>query len=312
MLESEQFSGAKAVDWAFPIVGLVLAVFLAWGIGWIQAREEYKREYTPKAYAEAAKKDAETACIGNDPRAVFDCVNEKTKAAYQTAHDEQDLSAQQRAASSSLASAVLNFLALTLSGVGVWYVKRTLDATLEAVKDTSRATQAMEEANRIAKSARIDQMGESNRVRFREMLERKRVSEAEQRQLRAYIGVTSWQQITVSDKQIFEIDIKNFGQTPASDLRISRALVIGTDLNYDVLNFEDRPGVHLAPGNEWKRIAAHITGTQAPIVYVAEIRYRDVFGDEWGLRLGYVRNNRGEWHTGPDGSSERQITKSVT
>ena len=131
----------------------MLAVALAWGIGWLQAREEYKREQAPNSYAAAAKQDAQSACVGTDPVAVFECVNEKAKTAYQAAHDEQDLSAQQRAASSALASAALSFLALALSGVGVWYVKRTLDATLDAVEDTGEATRAMMRQNEITEAA---------------------------------------------------------------------------------------------------------------------------------------------------------------
>lgn len=150
MPKSNRSESFGALDWALPLTGLALALLLAFGIGWIQAREDYRHQYTPASYAAAAKLDAEHACLGTDPRAVFECVNERAKTAYQTAHDEQDLMAQQRAASSALASAVLSFLALVLSGVGVWYVKRTLDATLDAVEETSAATVAMQNANRIA------------------------------------------------------------------------------------------------------------------------------------------------------------------
>lgn len=153
MSGSNRSGNAKALDWVLPLFGITLAVALAWGFGWLQAREEYKREQASNSYAAAAKQDAQSACIGTDPGAVFECVNEKAKTAYQTAHDEQDLSAQQRAASSALASTVLSFLALALSGIGVWYIKRTLDATLEAVEDTGKATKAMERQNEIAESA---------------------------------------------------------------------------------------------------------------------------------------------------------------
>lgn len=153
MSGSNRSGNSKAIDWAFPLTGIIIAIALAWGVGWLQAREEYNRQQTPKAYAEAAKKDAERACIGIDPRAVFECVSEKAETAYQTAHDEQDLSAQQRAASSALITAVLSFLALVLSGFGVWFVKKTLDATLAAVEDTGRATEAMERQNELVVQA---------------------------------------------------------------------------------------------------------------------------------------------------------------
>lgn len=160
MSGSDRGDRTAAISWAFPLLGILIALGIAWGIGWLQAREEYKRQSTPAAYAAAAKDDAKRACVGTDAAAVFECVDQKAKAAYQTAHDELDLSAQQRAASSALASVIVSFLALVISVVGVRYVKQTLDATLQAVKDTGEATQAMlaqnvlaKEANRIAEAA---------------------------------------------------------------------------------------------------------------------------------------------------------------
>lgn len=153
MNKSEQPERFRFVDWAFPVVGLLFAIFLAWAVGWLQASEAYKRELIPNVYTVAAKKDAEYTCIGDDAAAVFECVNQKVEVAHQTAHDEQDLTAQQRAASSALASAVTSFLALVLSAVGVWFVKRTLDATLIAVEDTGKATRAMEKQNDLAEAS---------------------------------------------------------------------------------------------------------------------------------------------------------------
>ena len=151
MYGSNRSENAKVINWPLPLAGIVLSLSLAWGVGWLEAREEYQREYAPKSYSAAAKQDAKSACVGTEPGAVFECVNEKAKTAYQTAHDEQDLSAQQRAASSALITAVLSALALALSGVGVWYVKRTLDATLKAVEHNGKATVAMDESNSIAR-----------------------------------------------------------------------------------------------------------------------------------------------------------------
>ena len=141
---------AQTLAWPLPLIGIMMAAGLAWGIGWSQAREEYRREQIPSAYAAAAKNEARRACLGSDPAAVFECVSEKAETAYQTAHDRQDLSAQQRAASGALIAAVVGLLALIVTAIGVYFVKRTLDATLEAVADTGRATNAMLAANEIA------------------------------------------------------------------------------------------------------------------------------------------------------------------
>lgn len=183
------------VDGAFLLLGIAIAISIAWGIGWLHAREKYMRENAAPAYAAAAKDDAKRYCVGTDPNAVFECVNEKVKAAYQTAHDEQDLSAQQRAASSSLASVIVSFLALLISVVGVWYVKRTLDATLKAVEDAGEATNAMRDANEIA------------RLNAR-------------RGLRPYLWPEAAWFRTAEDGTITaHVHIKNYGQTPAINAR---------------------------------------------------------------------------------------------
>ena len=134
--------------------GLALAVLLSCllvgGLAYLEGRETERSDQTPKAYQAAGKHDAERACVGGEPGAVFECVYEHVETSAQAAHDEQDLKAQQRAASSALVSAVFALLTMALSGLGVWYVKRTLDATLAAVEDTGEATKEMKRANEIA------------------------------------------------------------------------------------------------------------------------------------------------------------------
>ncbi len=153
MPRGDRGKGNPPLGWTLPVIGVVLVVFLSWGVGWLQASEKEKRQQTPAAYQDRAKKNAQRTCIGIEPSTVFECVYEHIETAKQTAHDEQDLSAQQRAASSALASAAIAFFTLIITGVGVWFVKRTLEATLEAVEDTGRATEAMNDANEIARMA---------------------------------------------------------------------------------------------------------------------------------------------------------------
>ncbi|MBT2186604.1 hypothetical protein KK488_06540 [Sphingobium sp. H33] len=124
---------------------------IAWGLGWLQGSETERRYQTPAAYQASAKADAERVC-GAGPGA-FDCIYEKVEAAKEQASTEQDLSAQQRAANSALASAVISFLTLVVTAIGVVFVKSTLDATWKAVDDTGNATEAMLEANKIAYDA---------------------------------------------------------------------------------------------------------------------------------------------------------------
>lgn len=128
-------------------------MILLYTLGTLNGRESERREQTPASYSQSAKADAERACVGLDRVALFECVYERVEASQEQARGEQDLSAQQRAATSALASTVIAFLTLVITAVGVWFVKGTLEATLEAVKDTSEATEAMRVANRISSNS---------------------------------------------------------------------------------------------------------------------------------------------------------------
>jgi len=128
-------------------------VILVYIFGFINGREAERRQQTPAYYSQAAKTDAERACGGGETAAVFECVYEQVEASQEQARGEQDLSAQQRAATSALVSAALAFLTLVVTAVGVWLVKRTLDATLEAVEDTNIATKAMQRQNEMTAEA---------------------------------------------------------------------------------------------------------------------------------------------------------------
>ncbi|MBF5090461.1 hypothetical protein F1640_10635 [Novosphingobium sp. NBM11] len=291
MSDGDRNGNSKALNWVPPVVGVFLAVSLSWGIGWLQAREEYKRENTPTAYAEAAKKDAERACVGVEPRAVFECVNEKTEAAYQTAHDEQDLSAQQRAASSALASSVLSFFSLLLSGIGVWYVKRTLDATLQAVKDTGDATDEMRKANAI-----------SNRI-----------AEAE---LRPYLFVDHLKLIDIKrftdeieedgeSKTIpngfsarVSIHLRNYGKVPARNIHVTKRLCMARfyrgELSHFRRGYVDTPVC--APGHERRVFDGFYIGkddleefNEGRLEYVIRLKftYEDDKGGKFSEIAGY-------------------------
>jgi hypothetical protein len=114
-------------------------------------RQDERRYEIPASYAKAAKADAQRACPEREKAAAFECIYEKVQASQEQARGEEDLRAQQKAANAALLSTITSFLALFVTGAGVWFVKRTLEATLEAVKDTRKATAAVQEANEIAR-----------------------------------------------------------------------------------------------------------------------------------------------------------------
>lgn len=179
---------------------IVLCCFIVGGLTYHLGREQERRYKTPASYAKAAEADAQRACAGLEGPAAFECIYKKAEAALEQARGEQDLSAQQKAANASLLGTIIAFFTLVLSGVGVWYVRGTLRATLKAVEDTSKATEAMIEANDIARKNTVIAEGE----RFD--------------RLRAYVHADRAAFADLADgnpPSIFEVDWRNYGATPA-------------------------------------------------------------------------------------------------
>ena len=175
------------------IAAIVLCCFivgvLAYGLG----RENERREQAPASYAQAAKVDAQRACVGREASATFECIYEKVEAAQEQARGEQDLTAQQIAANSALMNAIVAFFTLIITGVGAWLIRETLIATQKGVAGAESAATAAHSAVR----------------------ETTRIGEA---QVRAYIQVAS---VTVSiTRTLLSINVtfKNTGQSPASEV----------------------------------------------------------------------------------------------
>lgn len=150
----------------------------------------------------------------------------------QTERDQQradaDLQAQQDMAFYALLMLVATFATVIITGAGVWLVKRTLDATLRAVEDTGKATEAMLEANAIARAS-------------------------SERQLRAYVGIsrtviTKWE----ADKGFWvQYEMLNAGQTPAYALKtMVRGFIAEFPLPHelDAPTFESEKSCPLMPG----------------------------------------------------------------
>ncbi len=64
-----------------------------------------------------------------------------------------ELRAQQSSALATWTGAAVSAFTLIVTAIGVWFIKNTLDATWKAVEDTTSATQAMIDANKIARSS---------------------------------------------------------------------------------------------------------------------------------------------------------------
>jgi hypothetical protein len=182
---------------------IALCCIIVAGLAYNFGRQDERRYETPAAYAQAAKADAQRACVNRE--AAFECIYEKVEASQEQARSEQDLTAQQVAANSAFMSAIIAFFTFIITGIGAWLIRETLIATQSAVKEAEKATTAARDA--------VD--------------ETTRIGEA---QIRAYLQITNaTMHLTRGDpglvdqrfKPRLSIDVKNFGQSPARWFRYS-------------------------------------------------------------------------------------------
>ncbi|HEX8224172.1 MAG TPA: hypothetical protein VF605_10180 [Allosphingosinicella sp.] len=286
------------------LVGILLAVVLAWGLGTLQGREDQRRDDTPAAYARAAKADAQRACAGREASAVFECVYEKVGSSYEQAHEEQDLSAQQRAAFANLVSAITAFFTLVLSGIALWFLKGTLAATRDAVNQAEDGTKA---ALIAAEAGR-----EANRLS----------ADTARRQLRAYLTVEPGGiNEAVEGRVRVPLIVENVGDTPAH--KVMAFSSFGLDPNpvaFDPRSLVGPEGWLSGEGNDatlgrgtrrylytyiresfLERHLEAVSNKEMAIIHWGYVIYEDVFGEihrthfafyHWGEELSDVTSLR--------------------
>lgn len=203
-------------------------------------------------------------------------------------HDESDLCAQWRAARAAEESAFWTKCGFWIAVIGSGLLLCQIALTRAAVEDTSEATEAMREANRIAKNMA-------------------------KRQLRAYV--------TVMPPRInnhpyegamldFTVTAKNNGVTPAKSLRWAYKFTVasgeGAEGELD-LSWDDAERLRsiVGAGEDAQRSDAlstpitrecmgHLKNETARIWAVGEIRYEDIFGEKWSTKYrGYYDFNHG-------------------
>lgn len=146
MLRGDRGQGSPHLGGYGVLLAIIFCTVIAGILSYSSGRESERRNNAPASYSRAAKQDAERACVGMEAGAAFECIYEKVEASQDQARGEQDLSAQQRSAFAAIFSVLISLFTLIATGIGVWYVKRTLDATLVAVNGAS-------EANKISKDS---------------------------------------------------------------------------------------------------------------------------------------------------------------
>lgn len=268
MSDSNRYNGPSHLGYFGVLAAIVLACILVGGLTYLQGRETERRGSAPKSHQEAAKVQAKSICIGREPGSLFECVYGLIEASAQAAHDEQDLSAQQRAASSALVAAIISFLTLVVTGVGVWFVKGTLEATLKAVEDTRAATLEMQRANSIAR-----EMGEAQTRCYIDLGE-------------MTVGVNEDGQATIVAK------VKNTGNTPARNLSWICEVNVGVSKTPPSALKPSYFGTVIPAASDYTlipkkkaKIGNWETGMESRkgrISVYAIISWQDVFGQSWG------------------------------
>jgi len=182
----------EALFWILALLGVVVIGYATGQVFGVQAARD---EVTSRQHYDQEKKDALAACLGRKKSATVECVTKAIENAQEKSETRQDLYAQQDAARWGFWSVILAATSTSFTALGVWYVKRTLDATLRAVEDTSDATVAMKDANAIAET-----MGKA--------------------QVRAHISVQNLTfSISPEGRWTAAYEIRNNGQTPAKDIQ---------------------------------------------------------------------------------------------
>tara|TARA_R100001129_G_scaffold185623_1_gene174408 strand:+ start:2856 stop:3725 length:870 start_codon:yes stop_codon:yes gene_type:complete len=257
-------------------------VLLAFGIGNTLGVNSGRDEVSSREHYQNTKQDNLRACVGREGAAAIECVSEAIESAQHQSDSRQDLYAQQDMSRWAFWLLVLTVLTFAVTAIGVWFVKRTLDATLEAVEDTEHATLAMNEANEIARKTSA-------------------------LQLRPYMGTLGAAVIVEPHGQTIAvvIDIKNFGQTPAQivaqDFRVVHFARQRDDYSLKRIFYRIpiHPTAHCDPGHTQSRTAiidGPLNWKNGDHIFTELTQtYRSFDGKTFWRRMAYQMNHDSKW-----------------
>ena len=129
-------------------VAMYCAMFYSAGYG--SGYNERQAHIEAKHYASDTPQQIERECGAKAGEATRECIAKIIDAERESQRSESDLAAQWKAADWVMWAGIIAGAQLIATALGLYFVKRTLDATLEAVEDTGKATVAMERQNELA------------------------------------------------------------------------------------------------------------------------------------------------------------------
>jgi hypothetical protein len=141
---------------ATALVGAI-CVALYWAMfydmGFQSGQNERKANVEAEHYASDTANQIDRKCGAKAGLAAHECIAEIVAAERESQRNESDLAAQWKAADWVMWAGVVAGAQLLATAFGLYYVRETLRATLKAVEDTGEATDAMREANEIARQS---------------------------------------------------------------------------------------------------------------------------------------------------------------
>lgn len=127
----------------FGVVALFGAVLCAYAVGSIQRSGSARDQIAISKHYENERNNALRGCSKSDGSASVLCAVEVTEAAQEKSIAQQDLLAQQEMANWAFWMTLFTGVSAVVAIAGVWFVKETLSATLEALAEARQSTKSM-------------------------------------------------------------------------------------------------------------------------------------------------------------------------
>jgi hypothetical protein len=196
-------------------VAAIFMLFCKWVFetGALTAISRFKQELNQAEYAAHAEDEIKHRCAASDQSSSTECIRKIVESTNEHKRAEGDLIAQSDMSLWAFWMVIISGAGSCVTAVGVYWVKETLSATEDMVREAQKTTAAAEkslvEAQKANVMTTLFSVGAQN---------------AANAQLRAYITVVNAEKSESSTAKQFvcAVQFKNCGQTPAYDVVIKR------------------------------------------------------------------------------------------
>ncbi|UDF03493.1 hypothetical protein [Asticcacaulis sp. AND118] len=150
MSSGNRVKRSSLLEGLFVLAALLLSGTIFCSVSYMRGLEAGRDQSATRKHYQSERNRAVHACINAQKAASIECVTKAVESAQEEAYAQKDLNVQREMSLWAFWMLVVSSITFIATVVGVYFVKRTLDATLQAVADTGAATAAMVEANKLA------------------------------------------------------------------------------------------------------------------------------------------------------------------